>query len=409
MTQTSIDDAHKEELQELERVHGDRFRLFKKCPGQSYFSRCKMSDNSIQSYTSLIQSVRFCLIVKNQAPDQSAEVALFDAMRFNCLPVFLSAEDWVLPFSEIVDWSLISLTTHSVFMKKDLFLNFFDDRSNEELNSMFHQLELVYKTYFSSIQAITSTMLDILSYRVYSAFKRSNEFYNFKAEQKSNDPFLIPYKPNINLGFTLMIVSHDEAYFRYTLEMLKSGILFEKMRNLTKIILLWYGSPEKLTDYNTKELARNVNVTFLVMQTNGVFRSRYSVFDEMETEAVSVLDDCFLPHVNLHDLSELYTTWLALPTRLLFMKPFGSIDKQFSPVLYTAYLNKHFRLANSKHSSSHLSEKNFFCESSKFWHHFANLTMRLESVSECSDSETIKCAYTKAKLEKFSRDCENYL
>jgi glucuronyl/N-acetylglucosaminyl transferase EXT2 len=399
LTQLSIDDVYKEELEALERSNSNRLKLFRKCPGQSYFSRCKITDKSIHSYTSLIQSTRFCLIIKNLSPDQSAEIALFDALRFNCLPIIV-ANEWIVPFSDIIDWSLISIRIDA-FMLKNVF-KIIDKYSEKELNFMFHQMDLIYRAYFSSMRAITSSVLDILSSRVYSAFKRPYKIYNFQAEATSHDPFIIRYDANKNLGFTLVIVSHDQDYFKNTIATLNSGILFEKNENLNKILLLWYGNQEILTNQKNEKLAKNKRVVLKSMHANGMFQSRFLPFDEIKTEAVLVLEDFVLGKIDPYDLSHLYFLWLERPTTLHVLKSFKNLNEHSSPFIYNYYLNKHFYNLHAR-KGHRLNQKNFYCENFRFLNTFSNLTIR----HECFDSETVKCKKIDEKAESFAKiNCE---
>ena len=156
----------------------DKFKVFQLCKrsinklksnhshrsNADYLQRCIKS--KLFSYKDLISNARFCLIVKPESSTTSsfAELALFDSLKFNCLPVIVTNE-WILPFSQVIDWSLMSIQIDMQNMNR--LLKILEEISPARLSLMYSQLEFVFERYFSSIQAITLNTLDIISSRIY--------------------------------------------------------------------------------------------------------------------------------------------------------------------------------------------------------------------------------------------------
>jgi glucuronyl/N-acetylglucosaminyl transferase EXT2 len=339
------------------------------------------------------------LIYKNrELKDQSAEAALFDAMRFNCIPVLI-ANEWILPFSEIIDWNLISIQIDVHNLK--ILPQMLDSLSQEKLKFMFNQLELVYSTYFSSIRAITLTILDIISFRVYPAFKLPYEFYNFRVKSYNKSPFILPYKPNSKLGFTLIVVSYDPQFYRDTMSLVRSSSLLEASQ-ASKIIVLWYENVLKLSDLSDEKPSQSQKrVVFKTMNMHGSMQSRFFPLKEIETEAVMIVDEFALSKMDPNDFDTMFNAWLRIPKALVVLKLFENLNDDMSPFIYNSYLNRYFHGGSQK-----LNEVNFNCENKQFMRMFVNLTNNVVRVTP----KNVKARDLSEKIESFSRiNCDDYL
>ncbi len=89
-----------------------------------------------------------------------------------CIPVILD-DDYVLPFSEVLDWSQASVRCWShdmVGVASQL-----RDIPHSSIHEMREKVRFLYDHYFSSLPKIALTTLDILNERVFPTSARSSE------------------------------------------------------------------------------------------------------------------------------------------------------------------------------------------------------------------------------------------
>ena len=147
--------------------------IFEACKNFKYSERCLMH-NTMEtfSYSTIMKNSRFCLIIKSSGTNNSnqiAQMSLFDSLKFNCIPVIIN-DEWILPFSEFIDWQLISIQINKNNIKS--MYEILDKYSDEHLDMMLDQLSLIYEKYFSSIKAITLSIIDLLESRINPTFKK---------------------------------------------------------------------------------------------------------------------------------------------------------------------------------------------------------------------------------------------
>lgn len=107
----------------------------------------------------------------------TAETALFNALKFNCIPVIVS-QDWILPFNEFLDWKLFSIQLR-IFELENVY-EIIDNYSESDIETMKKQIKFVFKRYFSSMKSITLGVLMALEAKIYPNSAISYELANFE-------------------------------------------------------------------------------------------------------------------------------------------------------------------------------------------------------------------------------------
>jgi glucuronyl/N-acetylglucosaminyl transferase EXT1 len=136
--------------------------------------RCE-HDNAIYDsidYQELMENSTFCLIPRGR---RLGSYRFLEALSVGCIPVLLS-NDWVKPFDEVIDWKQIVVDgdERQLFQLPEMLRSF--DRN--QIRRMRAMSLAVYDTYFSSVQQIVLTTIDILTDRIRSHLAKSAFSWN---------------------------------------------------------------------------------------------------------------------------------------------------------------------------------------------------------------------------------------
>ena len=128
----------------------------------------------------MLKESTFCLVPRGR---RLATFRFLEAIRYGCIPVLLS-NAWILPFSEVIDWSrsviwgderfltqVIQRSTRRIYQALTAFINFYVLYS--KIPSMLRQIPMrrimkmqqyslfFYNEYFSSIERIMLTSIEV--------------------------------------------------------------------------------------------------------------------------------------------------------------------------------------------------------------------------------------------------------
>ena len=131
----------------------------------------KYTDNEMNSsdtteYIQLLRESHFCLVPSGR---RLSSYRFLETLQYGCIPVITTNQDELilLPFSEIIDWS------KSVIIYSNLSLSllpyYLRMISKTQRNEMQRECLNIWLKYFSSIERIVLTLLDILNDRFMSS------------------------------------------------------------------------------------------------------------------------------------------------------------------------------------------------------------------------------------------------
>lgn len=101
-------------------------------------------------------------------------------MAANCIPVIV-ADSLVMPFHQVLDWKRAAL----FIMEDNLpeLMEVLKSVSDEHVVEMQNQVKWLYDRYFSSMEKITLTALDIIQDRVYPQWAKIYDRWNIATSQ----------------------------------------------------------------------------------------------------------------------------------------------------------------------------------------------------------------------------------
>lgn len=177
-TQPLLEESFKITLVKISNENS-KIQIFEPCNSKklNYLERCSRGKKF--NYTDLLSTSTFCLVLNQHHSFKHSmyikEMTLFDTLKFNCIPVVVS-DEWILPFSEFLDWTLFSVQLRS-FQINDI-VRVLEDYSESDIKMMKKQAEYVFIEYFASMGKITLGVLKYLESRISRNYKNMEFSYN---------------------------------------------------------------------------------------------------------------------------------------------------------------------------------------------------------------------------------------
>lgn len=140
--------------------HGKKWR-------ESKDYRCSEDESIYNQYDfiDLMKESTFCLTPRGR---RLGSFRFLEALGYGCIPVILS-DGWVWPFGEVIDWSkaAIQFNENLLLQVPDLLR----DISQDTIDDMSKNCIELYARYFSTIEKIVLTTLDIIEKRIQNQLK----------------------------------------------------------------------------------------------------------------------------------------------------------------------------------------------------------------------------------------------
>ncbi|CAH8525655.1 unnamed protein product [Schistosoma rodhaini] len=288
-------------------------------------------------YSVSLCSGEFCLIID---ADNLNRFNLYDSLACGCIPVIVN-DDIVLPFSEILDWYKIAIRIPQVkFQKIPSILSTY---SSKEKSLLRKQIMFIYQRYFSSIEKIILTTLDILNDRVFPQYSRSYAEWNYPNYSEVGLPIspvlFYPAKAFPRTGFTALIRAHN--HFTLLCMLLKS---IQSVKSLRRIVVVW---TNKIYPVPDSTLWPSLIVPLsIVRSAYGSVNGRFFPYRQIRTEAIfSIEEDTCLPSVE--SVERAFELWCQNPERLVSLSD-QSIwnlfdnNQSFSASFSSVFFHKHY-------------------------------------------------------------------
>ncbi|KAL6733394.1 hypothetical protein Aduo_004044 [Ancylostoma duodenale] len=188
------------------------------CIDQPWFT-CDIDGNRVDWKTALRES-KFVLI-DERIP--LFKVALYRALELSVVPVIF-APNHILPFSDYIDWHLISLRPSSLSRVLDV-VNSLDET---KVDAMRNQMRIVFES-FSSLEGIVNMTLRVLEARMLPLKTRTYEQWNKQHVQIFTLPHFEP-------ATQLTLLAHsDTRNAKYTIELIRQLVSGELLSSVTVI------------------------------------------------------------------------------------------------------------------------------------------------------------------------------
>ncbi|XP_065191203.1 exostosin-1a-like [Sycon ciliatum] len=282
--------------------------------------RCAV-DNALYDkydYHDLLENSTFCLVPRGR---RLGSFRFLETLFAACIPVSMS-NGYVLPFDEVLDWKrAASDIDERRILELPSILRF---ASTEAVVQLRQQGQFLADSYFSSIEKIVMTTLEILRDRVNPQSKRGYVMWNSPpggllslptfAEQLHKYPFytsVLRVTPNEN--YTAVILAHTPIRNSASpiIRLLKQ---LASTPTLEKVIVVWTGNVPPPKTRKWPKMSQPIEVvTVPDGQRNGV--SRFISDKRINTDAILSLEED--TRLNVDEVNFAFRIWLDFPDRIV--------------------------------------------------------------------------------------------
>uniref|UniRef100_A0A8D8PUC0 Exostosin-2 n=1 Tax=Cacopsylla melanoneura TaxID=428564 RepID=A0A8D8PUC0_9HEMI len=302
-SQTNIHPEYMNELKQLTHTHPELI-VMNMCENDRNSSlRCHMGQ--VYKYPQVLVQSTFCIVMRGSRLGQKV---LHESMAAGCIPIII-ADTYVLPFSEILDWKRAAIVIPEAEISS--LVEVVKDLSEKHVTELRAQVNYLYWRYFSSVSAMTNTVLDILNQRVFPHLAQPYEHWNIdrQAGVIQYNPLFLQMTSRRWQGFTAVVLTYDRLPSLF--------LLMEKLSqvpSVSKILVIW-NNQNKYPPPASKWPKISKNWTIIKTNENKLSK-RFYPYAEIETEAVLSIDDD-ITMLTADELEFGFEVWCEFPDRIV--------------------------------------------------------------------------------------------
>ncbi|KAF7287989.1 hypothetical protein GWI33_000049 [Rhynchophorus ferrugineus] len=285
-SQLNIDPYYLDALQTLRTAYPNQMLLLDACHPHLYANRCDIID-----------------VFRGE---RRGQFVLLEAMAANCIPVIVM-DGRVMPFEHVIDWNRVAIFIMESHVSS--LMDVLKDISDKRINQMRESLKFLYEKYFSSLDKIVLTTLDVIQDRVYPHRAKTYDEWNLLPKEINTNPLFYPSTAVRSVGFTAVILTYDRIQSLFTLiERLA------KVPSLMKIVVVWNNqikNPPPLSEF--PKISKPINV---IKTKANKLSNRFYPYREIETEAILHIDDDIVM-LTSDEIEFGFEVWREFPDRIV--------------------------------------------------------------------------------------------
>ncbi|XP_077990001.1 exostosin-1-like [Glandiceps talaboti] len=281
-------------------------------------ARCEQDNAEFDKYDFhiLLHNSTFCLVPRGR---RLGSFRFLESLQAACIPVLLS-NGWELPFSEVIDWDKASILGDERLLLQ--IPSIVRTVGNDAIMSLRQQTQFLWDTYFSSVDKIVMTTLEIIQDRVHKHFARDKYVWNRPpgalvtlpqySESLASFPFFtsaLGAKPSQSFTAVILATSplatQSTAFFKLLKNVAKSA-------HAAKILVLW--NVDRPVPLKSKWPTIEVPLAVVETETKTI-SSRFLPHDQIETDSILSLDEDAMLTTDEVDFA--FSVWQSFPDRLI--------------------------------------------------------------------------------------------
>ncbi|XP_071114618.1 exostosin-1b-like [Haliotis cracherodii] len=283
-------------------------------------ARCEKDNSEYDKYDykKLLYNSTFCLVPRGR---RLGSFRFLEALQAACVPVLLS-NGWELPFAEVIDWTKVVIWGDERLLLQ--MPSIVRSITEPEIMKLRQQTQFIWEAYFSSVDKIIGTVLEIIKDRISSQLRRSQKLWNTVpgatailpeyADVMQSFPFYYRH-----LGLTPRTKFTAVIYATSPVMSATASPLFKLLRNVArstyiqKVIVLWHCD---IPPPPSHRWPADLGVPVLVKTRNiKTISSRFHPYKEIETDAVFSLDEDAL--LTTDEIDFAFSVWQEFPERIV--------------------------------------------------------------------------------------------
>lgn len=266
--------------------------------------RCSFPGNSAVVYPNILEEGTFCLVIRGV---RLAQPNLLEAMAAGCIPVIM-ADNMILPFEEIIDWTLIAITIRESDLHS--IMTVLRAVSKQRIKEMQQQGRFIYEKYFKDIPTIVNTLLDEMNDRVFPHLAVPMSSWNLPdVAVKAQNPLFLPLIGSKSQGFTAVVLTYDRVESLFTLITKLSQV-----PSLQKILVIW--NNQKKSPPHIDQFPKISKPLKVIQTKSNKLSNRFFPYPEIETEAVLTIDDD-ITMLTTDEVDFAFEVWREFPDRIV--------------------------------------------------------------------------------------------
>ncbi|XP_067929536.1 exostosin-1-like [Watersipora subatra] len=335
-------------------------------------SRCEQDNSFYDRYEflDLLANSTFCLVPRGR---RLGSFRFLEVLQYGCIPVLLS-DNWELPFSEVIDWRKAAVWgDESLLYQLPQSLR---SMSYTRIASLQQQSQLLWTKYFSSLEKIVITTLQILKERVekhnslsLAAWNTHPGAYSLRPSY-SKDLTLFPFFKTTNspqMFTALLYVTQRSPSLRRFIENLASA-------SYIHTIYIFVVNRSDLTGF-VSAASRSIEKLPIRVRSISHMADSYALYEEFPTDAVMTINQ--RESLVTEEVDFVFSVWKEYPSRLV-----GHLARSFlwhssvQKYRYTSKLSYQYSIVLMDTSVMH---KYYLSELSVY------MRTRLAGMDRCSD------------------------
>lgn len=276
-------------------------------------------------YETLLQNSTFCLVPRGR---RLGSFRFLETLKAGCIPVLLS-NSWELPFSQVIDWNkAVVWADERLLLQVPHIVRSLPPSRILELRQ---QTQILWDRYFSSIEKIVYTTLEIIRERLPKQTVRDGKVWNnfpgglvtLSTFSDSDDDFPFNLDEQEKNGFTAVIYCQLGTPLTTTSSLYKLINNVSRSKYLKKILIVW--SNEKRPP-NRNRWPTSLHVPLHIIQPNvnnnagneqikSSISQRFYPHKEIDTAAVLSLDEDTV--LTTDEIDFAFVVWQQFPDRIV--------------------------------------------------------------------------------------------
>ncbi|XP_076349903.1 exostosin-1b-like isoform X2 [Tachypleus tridentatus] len=278
--------------------------------------RCEADNKDFDrwDYQLLMQNSTYCLVPRGR---RLGSFRFLEALQAGCIPVLLS-NGWELPFGEVIDWSKATVRADERLLMQvpDIIRSL----SQTHVHALRQQSQILWENYFSSVEKIVMTTLEIIKDRINVYNSRSHFVWNSHPGALVTFPQFSDISRNFPFHWRHLSLSHNFTAVIYaTMPVISSSSpLFRVIRNVAKssfvsrVLILWNGETAPPTVSNFPHFPVPVNI---IQPSQKTISSRFFPHPLIQTDAILNLDEDAV--LTTEEVEFAFKVWQSYPDRIV--------------------------------------------------------------------------------------------